>query len=75
MIQENINFYLKLNLNDTKKELEKQLNEYPLASGFKMKSKIDKLSVDNIQIIPDGMLIDMAIGGNLGIFTSVIQKK
>lgn len=75
MIQENINFYLKLNLNDTKKELEKQLNEYPLATGFKMKSKIDKLSVDNIQIIPDGMLIDMAIGGNLGIFTSVIQKK
>lgn len=75
MIQENINFYLKLNLNDTKKELEKQLNEYPLAAGFKMKSKIDKLSVNNIQIIPDGMLIDMAIGGNLGIFTSVIQKK
>ena len=75
MIQENINFYLTLNLNDTKKELEKQLNEYPLATGFRMKSKIDQLSVDQIQITPDGILIDMGIGGNLGIFTSTIQKK
>ena len=75
MIQENINFYLTLNLNDTKSELEKQLNDYPLATGFKMKSKIDQLSVENIQITPDGMLIDMAIGGNLGITTSTIPKK
>ena len=75
MIQENINFYLTLNLNETKKELEKQLNDYPLATGFKMKSKIDQLSVENIQITPDGMLIDMAIGGNLGITTSTIPKK
>ena len=75
MIQENINFYLTLNLNDTKKELEKQLNEYPLATGFRMKSKIDQLSVDNIQITSDGILLDMGIGGNLGIFTSTVQKK
>lgn len=75
MIQENINFYMTLNLNDTKKELEKQLNEYPLATGFKMKSKIDQLSVDNIQITSDGILIDIGIGGNLGIFTSIVQKK
>lgn len=75
MIQENINFYLTLNLNDTKKELEKQLNDYPLANGFMMKSKIDQLLVDNIQMVPDGMLIDMAIGGNLGILTSTVQKK
>jgi hypothetical protein len=40
-----------------------------------MKSKIDQLSVDNIQIISDGILIDMGIGGNLGIFTSMVQKK
>jgi hypothetical protein len=69
MIQENINFYLTMNVKDTKSALEKQLNDYPLASGFKMKTKIDRLSVDNIQIMPDGMFIDVAIGGNIGIVT------
>jgi hypothetical protein len=34
-----------------------------------MKTKIDRLSVDNIQIMPDGMFIDVAIGGNIGIVT------
>lgn len=75
MIQENINFYLTLNLNDTKKELEKQLNDYPLATGFRMKSKINQLSVDNVQITPDGIMVDIAIGGNLGVNTAISQKK
>lgn len=75
MIQENINFYLTLNLNETKKELEKQLNDYPLATGFKMKSRIDQLSVENIQITPEGILVDLAIGGNLGVNTVPIVKK
>jgi len=75
MVQENINFYLTLNLNETKKELEKQLNDYPLATGFKMKSKIDQLSVDNIQITPEGIMVDINIGGNLGINTVSIAKK
>lgn len=75
MIQENINFYLTLNLNETKKELEKQLNDYPLATGFKMKSRIDQLSVENIQITPEGIMVDLAIGGNLGVNTVPIVKK
>lgn len=75
MVQENINFYLTLNLNETKKELEKHLNDYPLATGFKMKSKIDQLSVDNIQITPEGIMVDINIGGNLGINTVSIAKK
>lgn len=75
MIQENINFYLTLNLNETKKELEKQLNDYPLATGFKMKSRIDQLSVENIQITPEGIMVDLAIGGNLGVNTVPIVKR
>jgi hypothetical protein len=75
MVQENINFYLTLNLNDTRKELERQLNDYELATGFRLKTNINKISVNHIQIIPDGMLVDLAIEGKLGIHTASGIKK
>jgi len=66
-LQESMDFYLRYNLDESRKSLEKQLNEYSLSGGFRLEAKVDKLEVGNVALRPEGFLVEIALKGTIGI--------
>jgi hypothetical protein len=64
-LQESLDFYLRYNLEESRKALEKQLNEYSLAGGFRLQARVDQLDVGNVALRPDGFMVEINLKGNI----------
>lgn len=66
-LQESMDFYLRYNLDESRKALEKQLNAYSLAGGFRIQAKVDQLDIGNVALRPEGFLVEITLKGTIGI--------
>lgn len=66
-LQESMDFYLRYNLDESRKALEKQLNGYTLAGGFRIQARVDQLEVGHVALRPEGFLVEIALKGSMGI--------
>lgn len=66
-LQESMDFYLRYNLDESRKTLEKQLNSYTLAGGFRIQARVDQLEVGHVAMRPEGFLVEIALKGTIGI--------
>jgi len=68
--QESIRLQVALNLEETRQALEKTWDGCALADGFILKAKVSKLSIEQIQVLSDGILADVGMLGDLSVRTS-----
>ena len=66
-LQESLDFYLRYNLEESRKALEKQLNEYNLTGGFRLQARVEQLQVGNVALRADGFMVEIHLKGNIGI--------
>ncbi len=66
-LQETLDFYLKYNLDASRKALETQLNAYNLAPGFHLRAKVNQLDIGGVELQKEGFLIDVILSGEVGI--------
>jgi hypothetical protein len=66
-LQESLDFYLRYNLEESRKALEKQLNEYGLAGGFRLQARVDQLEVGNVALQADGFIVEINLKGKIGL--------
>ncbi len=66
-IQENLDFYLKYNLEDSKKSIQEALNDYELAPGIHMHGLLDDISVSNVYIATNAIRVRIGLKGKLNL--------
>lgn len=64
-LQENLDFYLRYNLDESRKALEEQLNAYNLPGGFKLQAKVDQLDVGQVIMRPEGFFVEVVLKGQM----------
>lgn len=66
-VQENLDFYLNHNLEDTKKLMQDQLKDYPIAPGVNVNGLLDELSVSNVYVSTNSIKVRIGLKGTLGL--------
>lgn len=66
-IQKNMDFLLDYNMQDMKKQLQQQLEHYPITESIFLKGDLDDLNIQNAFISTDGILVDVALKGRLNV--------
>lgn len=66
-IEDTLNFYLEYNLEETKKQVQAQLEDFRITNGISLKGDLDDLSIQNVGLTPEGMRVDILMGGKLNV--------
>lgn len=73
-IADNLNFYLNLNLAESRQLLENQLNGFQLAPGLGLAGKVSQLELGNVKLTEKGFVVDVLLGGDLKITVDQLKK-
>ena len=66
-IRENMNFLLDANLNDIKKQIQEQLENYELAPNITLQGKLKELKIQDAYLTPFSIRVDIGLEGNVGV--------
>lgn len=66
-IQDNLDFYLEENLEDIKKMIQKQLNDYQLSKGIFLNGNLTELNISHVYVAPDGIHVRVGLTGKLNV--------
>lgn len=64
-IQDNLDFYLNYNLEDSKKAIQDNLNDYQLAPGINLHGILDDLTISNVYIASNAIRVRIGLKGKL----------
>jgi hypothetical protein len=73
-LQESLDFYLKGNLDETKKAIQEEFENYELAQGISMKGQLRELNVSHVYIAADGIKVRIGMNGNLNVEVKSLGK-
>ncbi len=65
MVQDNMDFYLNYNIEDTKKMIQEQLENYELAPGIILKGTLQDIKVSHVYIAADAIKVRIGVNGNV----------
>lgn len=74
MIQDNLDFLLKYNLEDMQKQMQEQLNGYEVARGIKLNGQLNELDLYNAYLTSEGIEVSVALSGKLGLDVKGLTK-
>jgi len=66
-IKRNFNFLLDYNLKDMQQQFQEQLRNYKVSEGITLNGELRDLSLQNAFLTPDGIVVDLALQGNLNV--------
>jgi hypothetical protein len=66
-IQDNLDFYLEENLEEIKKIIQKQLNDYKLSKGIFLNGNLNELNISHVYVAPDGIHVRVGLTGKLNV--------
>jgi Domain of unknown function (DUF4403) len=66
-IQDNLDFYLNYNLEDSKKAIQDNLNDYQLAPGINLHGLLDDLTISNVYIASNAIRVRIGLKGKLNL--------
>ncbi len=66
-VQESLDFYLKENLDETKKAIQQEFENYEVAQGINMHGNLKELNVSHVYIAADGIKVRIGMTGNLNV--------
>ncbi|MBK8567363.1 MAG: DUF4403 family protein [Saprospiraceae bacterium] len=66
-IQDNLDFYLAHNLDDAKKAIQENLNDYQLAPGINLHGLLDDLSISHVYVASNGIRVRIGLKGKLNL--------
>jgi len=72
-IQDNLNFFLKYNLEEMKNMLQSELNNYRLGAGLRIAGNINRLDIGQLRLGTSGLIIGLEIIGDMKV--TVEEKK
>ena len=74
-IENNMNFLLSANLEDSQAMLQKQLDEYKIAPGIKLDANVNDLSIRDVLVIREGLYADIFLSGDLKVVVDRLDLK
>lgn len=66
-IQDNLDFYLKYNLEDSKKSMQEAMKDYEIAPGIRLNGLLDDLTVSNVYVATKGIRVRIGMKGKLNL--------
>lgn len=66
-VQESLDFYLKYNLEDSKKSIQDAMKNYELAPGIHLNGLLDDLSISNVYIATNAIRVQIGLKGKLNL--------
>lgn len=66
-VQESLDFYLKYNLDDSKKSIQDALKDYEVAPGIHLNGLLDDLTVSNVYIATNAIRVRIGLKGKLNL--------
>ncbi len=66
-IQDNLDFYLNYNLEDAKKAIQANLNDYQLAPGINLHGLLDDLSISHVYVASNALRVRIGLKGKLNL--------
>lgn len=66
-IQQNLDFYLDENLEEVKKMIQEQLDNYEFTKGIYLNGDLEELSISHVYITPDGINVRVGLKGKLNV--------
>jgi hypothetical protein len=66
-VQESLDFYLKYNLEDSKKSIQDALKDYEVAPGIHLNGLLDDLTVSNVYIASNAIRVRIGLKGKLNL--------
>lgn len=66
-IEDNMNFLLDANLSYTREMLQEQLDNYSIAPGVKLLTRVNDLSIRDVLVVRNGLYADVFVSGDLKI--------
>ncbi|MCF8244565.1 MAG: DUF4403 family protein [Saprospiraceae bacterium] len=66
-VQESLDFYLKYNLEDSKKSIQEALRDYELAPGIHLNGLLDDLSISNVYVATNAIRVRIGLKGKLNL--------
>ncbi len=66
-VQESLDFYLKYNLEDSKKSIQDALKNYEIAPGIHLNGLLDDLSISNVYIATNAIRVQIGLKGKLNL--------
>lgn len=74
-VQDNMNFLLDANLNESQSMLQNQLDNFVIAPGVKMRANVNDLSIRDVLVVRDGIFADIFITGDLKVVVDRLDFK
>jgi hypothetical protein len=66
-LQENLDFYLNYNLEDAKKAIQENINDYQLAPGINLHGLLDDLSISHVYVASNAIRVRIGLRGKLNL--------
>ncbi|MEK7256416.1 MAG: DUF4403 family protein, partial [Bacteroidota bacterium] len=66
-VQDNLNFFLKYNLDDTRQMIQQELDNYQIAPGIAMKGNLEELNLSHVYIAADAIKVRIGLKGKLNL--------
>ncbi|MFK7936552.1 MAG: DUF4403 family protein [Saprospiraceae bacterium] len=64
-IRENLDFLLDTNLNEIKKQIQTQLDDFAIAPNLNLQGKLKELNIQDVILTPTSIRVDVGLEGNL----------